>query len=147
MKNKEFYKDQIFELACNCETIALNKKTHKIGPCHKVECDNCEFYSGSQLCEYTFKVWLKQEHTEPILDSVEKRYLENIIRPFRRRVKSITKRLYSNDHEYIELDIKSIWDRKYELMNLPLFLRNKMYRSMETEKEYTLKDLGLFENE
>lgn len=152
MKNKEFYKDEIYEVACKHDLFAINKKTGEVTNCENITCDDCLFdyrenFSTLGPCDKRAMEWLEEEHVEPVLNNVEKQYLEDFIRPFRSRVKSITKRSYSNDHSYLQLGIKSIYNQDYELMNLPLFVRNKMYRRMAEEKEYTLKDLGLFENE
>ena len=148
MKNKEFYKDKIFDAACKYKNLAVDKETGEICKCPLTLCNDCalsKIMVGSCVDAWTH--WLEQEHIEPVLDDAEKRYLESVVRPFKNRVKSITKRLYSNDHEYIHLEIKSIYEWDYELMNFPLFVRNKMYQRMETGKEYTIKELGLFENE
>lgn len=75
-----------------------------------------------------------------ILDEEEKRYLEGVIRPFRDKVKYIIKN--SNyTRAYIEIRLKS------EYTCLPYFKANTMYKGMETNKRYNLKELGLFEEE
>lgn len=76
------------------------------------------------------------ERKEEILDKTEKRYLANIIRPFRDRVKWIRKSKFS-DNEYISIEVKN------ERILLPYFSKGTMYKEMEKDKEYTLKELGL----
>lgn len=76
------------------------------------------------------------ERKEEILDKTEKRYLANIIRPFRDRVKWIRKSKLS-DNEYISIAVKN------ERILLPYFSKGTMYKEMEKDKEYTLKELGL----
>ena len=147
MKNKEYFKDQIYDILCSCKSVAVNSKTGEPFMCNG-SCANCALFRRDDTCKTrAFMNWLDEEHKEHVLTYEEMQYLENIVRPFKDRVKSITKRLYSNDDAYIQLNAKSIYERNYELMNLPLFVRNKMYKGMVYEKEYTLKDLGLFENE
>lgn len=73
-----------------------------------------------------------------ILDEEEKRYLEGVIRPFRDKVKYIEK-IGNSLEEYIWIEIKG------DDIKLPFFKANTMYKSMELEKRYTLKELGLFE--
>lgn len=80
------------------------------------------------------------EIEKPILDKVEKRYLENLLRPFKDRVLYVTKNSCSNQREYLDIDLEV-----YECINLPFFKENTMYKGMEVNKEYTLKELGLFE--
>ena len=76
------------------------------------------------------------ERKEEILDKTEKRYLANIIRPFRDRVKWIRKGKLS-DNEYISIEVKN------ERICLLYFSKGTMYKEMEEDKEYTLKELGL----
>lgn len=84
-----------------------------------------------------FRKWLDMEHKEPILDDAEKRYLKGVIRPFRDQVKRITK--YSREtggKEYI------IITTDCEML-FPDFEANTMYKGMELDHWYTLKELGL----
>ena len=85
---------------------------------------------------------------QPILDNIEKKYLSNIIKPFRNKVIGITKYDYSNNGEYIHIKLKrTISPVDYfiplESIDLPIFKRGIMYKGMELRREYTLKDLGL----
>lgn len=81
------------------------------------------------------------ESKPEILDDVEKRYLNNVIRPFRGNVRFITKRRYWIDStEYNDI---SICIRNNSNIVLPKFIANKMYKGMEIEKTYTLEELGL----
>lgn len=75
-----------------------------------------------------------------ILDDVEKKYLSNIIKPFRDRIDYIAKVNFSNTREYIFIKMKN-----YEKISLPSFIAGTMYKGMENDKDYTLKDLGLQE--
>lgn len=78
------------------------------------------------------------EKTE-ILDKKEKRYLRNVIRPFRDRVRSIVKH-ESIDYagkSYIGIDLKDYY------WVLPDFKSDEMYKNMKERKPYTLKELGL----
>ena len=75
-----------------------------------------------------------------ILDEVEKRYLSNFIRPFRDEVYYIAK------HEYYVDNIKyyriSIVMKNDDDIYLPRY-NKKMYKGMETNKKYTIKELGI----
>lgn len=77
-----------------------------------------------------------------ILDPAEKRYLTNIIKPFRNNVKYIRKcRKFSGPYEYISIAyVDSSGDN---VLNFPDFKANKMYKGMESDKLYKLKELGL----
>lgn len=75
-----------------------------------------------------------------ILDETEKKYLSNIIKPFRDRVNTIEKMANSCQCKkgYIRITIK-----RDSSIVLPYFELETMYKGMEQGKEYTLKELGL----
>lgn len=75
---------------------------------------------------------------EEILDEVEKKYLANVIKPFRHKIKSIMKRSEYGSLCYIKICIKN-GDAAY----FPCFKENSMYKGMEPNREYSLKELGL----
>lgn len=81
------------------------------------------------------------ERKEEILDETEKRYLANVIRPFRHKIKDIKKEreVVNNSLCYIKISLKNNYDTAF----LPDFEENSMYRGMKPEREYTLKELGL----
>ena len=72
----------------------------------------------------------------------EKEYLENLLRPFKNKVEYIQKSWFDSCHSFLEVGMGKI----YETFCLPTFETNKMYKGMEIGKEYTLKELGLFES-
>ena len=85
---------------------------------------------------------------QPILDDIEKKYLGNIIKPFRNKVIGITKYDYSTNGEYIHIKLKrTISPVDYfiplECIDLPVFKRGIMYKGMELDREYSLKELEL----
>lgn len=81
------------------------------------------------------------EHKPEILDEVEKRYLSNVIRPFRGNIRFITKRRYWIDStEYNDI---SICIKNNSNIILPKFKANNMYKGMKPEKEYGLEELGI----
>lgn len=90
---------------------------------------------------------IKFEITEKaqILDEKEKEYLSAVIKPFRDKVKYIQKldSVYDS-FEIILIEVKSVAIKdSTELINLPYFKQNTMYKGMETNKTYTLEELGL----
>ena len=76
-----------------------------------------------------------------ILDEVEKRYLKNVIRPFRDKVEAIKKEIICLDEKDEEGIIISLKDGQF--IRLPRFKPNTMYKNMNIYKNYTLKELGL----
>lgn len=84
-----------------------------------------------------------------ILDEVEKEYLSAVIKPFRNRAVSISKKIINFENKenkifyYIRIKIESktgIFCN--EFISLPYF-NNEMYKGMKVDKEYTLEELGL----
>lgn len=118
--------------------------------CSWVDEDTC----GGDTCwinnkdSYSDK-FLNQEINIPdILDKQEKEYLRNVIKPFRYRVKSISKENAINGYEYISIGVsypinKSNGCSDTDHVFLPLFKRGTMYNNMKVEKQYTLEELGL----
>lgn len=77
------------------------------------------------------------EYKPEILDEVEKRYLKGVIRPFRDKVKYIVLKSLCSNEAYILIKLEN------DIINLPVFEINTMYKNMEKDKEYTLEELGL----
>ena len=84
-------------------------------------------------------------YKKPILDEVEKKYLSNIICPFREKYKIMIQKkhsiYYSCEYIYIYLqDDKLTYNTVF---NLPFFKEGEMYKGMELNKKYSLEELGL----
>mgnify|MGYP000292577195 CR=1 FL=1 len=90
-------------------------------------------------CCYDFTVH-DLEEVKDILNSREKEYLSNVIKPFRDSAINIKKFENYRDRqkEYITIYIKNDF-----AINLPNFEKNTMYKNMEINKAYTLEELGL----
>lgn len=152
MKNKEFYKDKIYDVACKYRDLAVDKETGELRGCHNTLCEDCLLLDikcehGSS-CLDAWRRWLEQEHVKPLLTSKEKRYLENVIRPFKDRVKSIQKNYTAKKYACIHVDTYLYDDSGYlDSFSLPYFDGTKMYTGMEVRKCYTLEELGLFTDE
>ena len=107
-------------------------------------CKNKIIYERTYLADtgqkklIDFFNWLEQEYKPPILDDVEKAYLSAVIKPFRDRVKYITKYIYPAKEEYLLIVIYN-----GERMSFPTFKKETMYKGMKVYEEYTLEELGL----
>ena len=99
---------------------------------------------GRALNQYN--KWLLEEHEEPILDDIEKEYLSNIIKPFKDRVSTISKRASFNStgvDYYIEIRVKRVGNG-YDFVSLPTFKPStKMYKNMKIGHIYSLEELNL----
>ena len=90
-----------------------------------------------------------EEVKEDIINTKEREYLRAVIKPFRDRIAKIIKADIEEDDSghYYSLcicvyyeDSKKYWDYVY----FPKFKgKDTMYKGMEVDKEYTLKELGL----
>lgn len=87
---------------------------------------------------------------EDILDKEERKYIKNIVRPFRNKVTSIYKSQYNDMSEYIVIIYQDIYYGEYYGENtierriyLPNFRANTMYKGMSLNKDYTLEELGI----
>lgn len=84
-----------------------------------------------------------------ILTKEEKEYLKAVIKPFRERIKFIKKSFFTCGYSYIYIEIDAqgmIPGFDFDSIYLPVLEDTKMYKGMELEKKYTLKELEL-ENE
>ena len=62
MTNKEFYRDKIFEIACEGHSIAVvNGEPEE---CENIKCRQCDFF-GKIDCKKLLKEWSEKEHEEP----------------------------------------------------------------------------------
>lgn len=111
--------------------------------------------NGSETCvalEFDFRTKNEWEiYEEPILDEAEKKYLSDVLRPFK---KSFSKILISKsnsfyvskdkkDKERILFILTNIDGCYEEVFSLPSFAKGTMYKGMKIDKDYSLEELGL----
>lgn len=83
-------------------------------------------------------------YEKPVLDEAEKKYLSGVIRPFRKDYEiQIKKCCEDGGKEFITIIVKNLTSSLTEFVCLPYFGKDTMYKGMESEKEYFLKELGL----
>lgn len=80
----------------------------------------------------------------PHLDSVELDYLKNIIRPFQKRVDYV---MLIKNAILAEEGVNNVRIRvrmkNHDFITLPFFKEGTMYKAMQPNVKYTLKDLGI----
>lgn len=142
IKLKDLTKEQWDDYVSNCK-CACSKCIFRNACCQKSYGEE-SWFNNKDLFSDKFLDQEIEIKTTDILDEVEKRYLRAVIRPFRSRVISISKCFYVFDNAYaIDIYTKSsVGNFGTEIMRLPLF-RNEMYKGMENNKKYTLKELDL----
>ena len=77
-----------------------------------------------------------------ILNDEEKRYLNAVIKPFRNRVESICKVNYNGSkscYQYLFIIFRDV----SLIMDLPVFEKDTMYKGMEPDRKYSVKELDL----
>lgn len=128
MKNFEKYKKEVYEaiMLTNSDKL-LVRAGIKFNP----------FVDNYRECKDRLFVWLFEEYQVPVLDDVEKEYLSAVIKPFKGDVDYICKRLNHGGY-YI-----AIVSNGSDVMKLPYFPNNEMYKGMELDRRYKLKELGL----
>lgn len=100
--------------------------------------DNWQFMNQGKIIKIEEPEYKTVYECKPeILDNTEKRYLSNVIRPFRDRVKYIEKRNISRG-DYIRIMIQDT-----NICDLPYFEKDTMYKGMKLYRHYTLKELGI----
>lgn len=87
-------------------------------------------------------IWERKEN-KSILTDKEKKYLTEVVRPFRDRVKKIIKEddFINTEKQYIQIQCDDGYSE--EIISLPYFKTGTMYLGMKPNKSYTLKELEL----
>ena len=135
MLNKEKYNLRQMDISTKTKDgkilfyeLKIRGKTihQQIYPCGVFACDAMAGMIG----------WLEEEYEPTILTDKEKAYLSAVIKPFREEVETIEKTSFSG---YEQLQISD----GDTIMAFPCFEKGTMYKGMEKDRDYTLKDLGL----
>ncbi len=95
----------------------------------------------NEVYEFGELLWKREEQ---ILDDKEKNWLNHFIKSTNIKVKYIVKYksvFHNNLREYLKIDYNINGNR--ESITFPSFKEDTMYRGMEVDKEYTVKELGL----
>ena len=76
MKNKEKFAKEIFEIACDGNSVAVDKRTGKIEPCGYLSCSNCLF-NGSHKCGKAIRSWTESEYIKKsVISKRDRAFLE-----------------------------------------------------------------------
>lgn len=126
MKNFEKYKDYLIKAIAVCNSDEL------------LELAGIEYNMDYYGTKKSLVDWLLQDYKEPILDEGERKYLSDVIRPFRNKIDTISKFNTFDDRQYIYIGMK---DRRWS--NLPCFPKGTMYKGMKDGRHYSLEELGL----
>lgn len=114
----------------------------------KVNCNKYDKYNRINYNKNLYREEFLNQEIEikcEILTKEEKGYLEFVLKPFCKNIRSVKKEechSYScTPKEYIIVYIEGL-----DSMIFPLFEKGTMYKGMELYKSYTPEELGLWEN-
>lgn len=69
MTNREKFAEQILNIACNGNWMAVNKATLEPITCQELPCEDCLFYILGKGCDRNeMKKWANSEYVEPPVD-------------------------------------------------------------------------------
>lgn len=140
MKMAENKMEEVAELLGVELGMPFNIKGMKKNNPFVLQSDGLSNSNGIRCCSVLFLLLTGDHEIEqPILDDIEKRYLEGVLRPFKDRVRFIVKEKDNNNFEYIIISVG------LETIAFPVFEKGMMYKGMKTGKRYSVKELGLFE--
>ena len=125
--------------------------THKLNNTYKLTEDGLVYWSDD------YQDWVNSDIfnglligdiniVKLILTKKEREYLSNIVKPFKDRKVVIKKYEYpQNEHknECIQISVEYYDKTGSETVSLPIFKKGTMYKGLESNKCYTLEELGL----
>ena len=83
-------------------------------------------------------------YREELLDKEEKKYLENVLRPYKNFEIDIKMCMLNTDEFYLDIEIHR--NSIISSLILPPFAKNTMYKNLTLYCVYNIDDLGLFED-
>lgn len=114
-----------------------------------LNCIFCRYYNAEEFTpQWTidFMKWLEKKYYPTILTEKEKSYLLSVIKPYRHNVVGIKKEsIEGYKQEWISIQYNDEMNQTYGygIATLPNFKTGTMYKGMEANKLYTLKELEL----
>lgn len=137
MKNIEKFCDDLNWVWEKRKNFGVDINTNEPYICAEIKCEDCLFKDN---CSEKSKVaWLFAE--VPILDNVEKEYLENVFKPFKDHVVCVFK-IQNIQFKYEQILFEM---SDGDVLKLPKFRQGTMYKGIKDGEKYSLKDLGLYE--
>lgn len=126
------------------DTVGDNGK--QVLKCYSLLMETSSFVN--QFSQDTIMSTAWEEYKKPILDDVEKKYLENFLRPYTKRFDKIkiTKINMDGGRFYIRISFFAFKDGELtDYICLPFFDKDEhMYEGLDEGKHYTPDELGLF---
>ena len=146
MKNKEKYASKIIELACDGNSIAVDKRTGKIDLCDDVLCSNCLF-DDNHNCDKVRREWAESEYIEkPVISKRDREFLKL----FNDKCKYIARDSNGELHGYELTAMKDekveIWNTTAEYVNIDYFFAVDLPMvKWEDDEPWLIEDLKKLE--
>lgn len=132
-------------MVTNFERLTVDSLAEMVGGIlenNVFDCGDCPFdefcrNNDCVTCSATVKKWANAKTST--IDEVEKEYLKAVLAPWLKRKKTpitVTK-VVEYERKYLRITVGD------ELVNLPYFYSDEMYKGMEASKIYTVEQLGL----
>ena len=141
MLNIEKYEKEIIDIGLN--TFGYTKDTG-VKRCDDIHCCDCIFCDNRRCSSRKIIEWLASEYKPSILNEEEKKILNDLI--------EVNKKLTNSKFLYVtKLPTNSMCDICYlcltfeysNVCDTVTFYSDTIFKRMETNKHYSLKDLGL----
>ena len=68
MTNKEKYGNEILDIACTGDRVAMRNSDNVIVGCKKLKCSDCAFNTYGKCCNDAIEKWANSEYVEPPVD-------------------------------------------------------------------------------
>ena len=139
LRNGEKYIKKGNSILTACAIIELEDFTENLNDSTNGK-ENIDVIKVERPIKYKTVYERVEEEKKEILDKVEKNYLTNVIKPFRKRVKFIRKiesLTFSAEKELLQIQLND------DDITLPYFEKNTMYKGMKLDKDYSLEELGI----
>ena len=151
MTNREYYKEQILDIACSGAAIAVDKTTEEIAICGyiygdgAIACEQCLFnLDDREECEEECKEWCASEHIErPKLTKNERLFLSLLSKVWRYMARDRNGRLFIFDQSPLKNSNLGMWDNRTSLAIRVDILIGDSFSIVkwEDEKPWLIEDL------
>ena len=142
MTNREKYAEQILDIACSGERIAVDIATGEVKPCEKTKCKDCKFYSGEKVkgCKVSTKEWCNSRYIEkPKISRKDRMFLECIIDRYKYMVRDMDGDIYVYQNKPIKMF--DVWDNGGEIQDISYFKIDFPMVRWKDEKPWLIEDL------
>ena len=144
MKNKEKYAKEIVELACDGNSIAVDKRTGKAGSCDRIPCSICLLYDKHN-CNKKRREWAESEYIEkPVISRKDRMFLDYIDKQYEYLVRDKTDKLYVHREKPYKDDIFWTNAGRYFCLNDRINVDFPMVK-WEDDKLWLIEDLKKLE--